>query len=257
MITAIIIVGALIMLMVCLAIDQNNKQKYMEMERKVLKELGLVTWYIVPKYDDHIIVKSRKTLDNYDFIKYFKEDKDRIIQAEKTIEEKIKLSDKLNRFLKNNDYKSDSQYYKISNHIDEILRMLKGYKIQIECVSVAGNHLGCKEIIVTQVDLNRLKNDPSLLMSKTEYNKYLKEKQKEELLQKQHDYYCSVNELIDYANTNRDLLIIKKAQDQLDNLLLEIDHIIPVSKGGRTEEENLKTLCWKCNRSKSNKIINV
>lgn len=39
------------------------------------------------------------------------------------------------------------------------------------------------------------------------------------------------------------------------NLLLEIDHIIPVSKGGYTEESNLQTLCWKCNRSKSNKII--
>ena len=38
------------------------------------------------------------------------------------------------------------------------------------------------------------------------------------------------------------------------NLLLEIDHIIPVSKGGCTIEENLQTLCWKCNRSKSNKI---
>ena len=39
------------------------------------------------------------------------------------------------------------------------------------------------------------------------------------------------------------------------NLLLEIDHIIPVSKGGTTTEENLQTLCWKCNRAKSNKII--
>ena len=38
------------------------------------------------------------------------------------------------------------------------------------------------------------------------------------------------------------------------NLLLEIDHIIPVSKGGETKEENLQTLCWKCNRSKSNRI---
>ena len=38
------------------------------------------------------------------------------------------------------------------------------------------------------------------------------------------------------------------------NLLLEIDHIIPVSKGGTTTEENLQTLCWKCNRHKSNKI---
>lgn len=39
------------------------------------------------------------------------------------------------------------------------------------------------------------------------------------------------------------------------NLLLEIDHIIPVSKGGCTVAENLQTLCWKCNRSKSNKIV--
>lgn len=38
------------------------------------------------------------------------------------------------------------------------------------------------------------------------------------------------------------------------NLLLEIDHIIPVSKGGLTEPNNLQTLCWKCNRSKSNNI---
>lgn len=38
------------------------------------------------------------------------------------------------------------------------------------------------------------------------------------------------------------------------HLLLEIDHIVPVSKGGLTEEINLQTLCWKCNRTKSNKV---
>ncbi len=37
-------------------------------------------------------------------------------------------------------------------------------------------------------------------------------------------------------------------------LLLEIDHIIPVSKGGLTEENNLQTLCWRCNRTKGAKI---
>lgn len=37
------------------------------------------------------------------------------------------------------------------------------------------------------------------------------------------------------------------------NLLLEVDHIIPVAKGGLTEPSNLQTLCWKCNRSKSDK----
>ena len=38
------------------------------------------------------------------------------------------------------------------------------------------------------------------------------------------------------------------------NLLLEIDHIIPISKGGTTTKENLQTLCWKCNRKKGNRI---
>lgn len=38
-------------------------------------------------------------------------------------------------------------------------------------------------------------------------------------------------------------------------LLLEIDHIIPISKGGTSVEANLQTLCWKCNRKKSNKLL--
>ena len=40
------------------------------------------------------------------------------------------------------------------------------------------------------------------------------------------------------------------------HLLLEIDRIIPVSKGGKTLPENLQTLCWRCNGSKSDKLVN-
>ncbi len=38
------------------------------------------------------------------------------------------------------------------------------------------------------------------------------------------------------------------------HLLLEVDHVIPVSKGGLSTPDNLQTLCWRCNRTKSNKV---
>ncbi len=34
-----------------------------------------------------------------------------------------------------------------------------------------------------------------------------------------------------------------------------MDHIVRILKGGCTVEDNLQTLCWKCNRAKSNKIL--
>lgn len=55
----------------------------------------------------------------------------------------------------------------------------------------------------------------------------------------------------DYTCCNCNLSI----EDE-QNLLLEIDHIIPVSKGGLTTENNLQTLCWRCNRTKGAKIEN-
>lgn len=39
----------------------------------------------------------------------------------------------------------------------------------------------------------------------------------------------------------------------LDNEI-EFDHIIPISKGGSSEEHNLRLTCFDCNRSKSNNI---
>lgn len=39
-----------------------------------------------------------------------------------------------------------------------------------------------------------------------------------------------------------------------DGVKLHVDHIIPVSKGGKTEPSNLRTLCERCNLGKRDKI---
>lgn len=39
-----------------------------------------------------------------------------------------------------------------------------------------------------------------------------------------------------------------------DGVKLHVDHIIPISKGGKTEMKNLRTLCDRCNLGKSDKI---
>ena len=38
-----------------------------------------------------------------------------------------------------------------------------------------------------------------------------------------------------------------------DGVKLHVDHIVPVSKGGRTVSDNLRTLCEDCNLGKSDK----
>lgn len=51
----------------------------------------------------------------------------------------------------------------------------------------------------------------------------------------------------------RDNYTCKKCGRTNDDIMLCIDHIIPVSKGGLTEESNLQVLCVDCNLGKSDK----
>jgi hypothetical protein len=41
----------------------------------------------------------------------------------------------------------------------------------------------------------------------------------------------------------------------LNGALLEVDHTIPISKGGTNDPSNLRTLCSDCNRGKSDRIV--
>lgn len=208
--------------MVNISIGDRIAKEYKQLEVEILKDLGFYNWNMIPYFDDYIRVKSRQTLEKYDAIKYFKENREKLVQAEKAIKRKDEVATLLRRFLENNQYKSRSQYHRITNQIYEILRNVGAYRIKVNYISSAGNNLGEKEIVVNQREIDRFKNDPTLLMSKGEYSKYLKERQKEALNQKQHEYYERVNNIIDYANENRDSLIIKGSQEQLDNLIAQL-----------------------------------
>ena len=199
-----------------------SKRKYEELEKEILQKLGFSSWNMVTYFDEYVAVKSRQALEKYDDVKFFKENKVKLTRAEEIIKKKNNIVDILKKFLEDNEYKSRPKYRQITRQIDVVLRNASAYRIKVQYISSAGNHLGEKVITLQQSSINKFKKDPSLLMGKGEYNKYLKEQQKEALSKKQHEYYEKVNSIIDYANKNRDMLVIKGSQEKVDNLVIQL-----------------------------------
>lgn len=196
-----------------------RKIQYESFEIKILNELGIKSLEFNSHIDKKVIVKSRQTLEKYDDIKFFKENRELIEVAEEVVNIKNNIRNTLREFLKNNEYTSSSFYNKLSEKINESLVGEGAYIIEVTYISSSGKNLGSKIIYVTQNRIDEYKEDPSLLMSKSEYNKLIKEQQKKELSEKQKKYYDFVNEIIDYANSNKELLIIEGSSEKLDNLI--------------------------------------
>ena len=196
-----------------------REKKYNELEKNVLSELGFFSWDVVPYYDEFVIVKSRQALEKYDDIRFFKENNEKLEIAENIICVKNKVVSILNDFLDNNKYKENFQYKRIVNQINVVMKNASAYRINVKYISSARNNLGEKEISLNDYAIDRFRKDPSLLMGKGEYNKYLKEQQKEALNQKHREYYDRVNAIIDCANDNRNKLVINGSLEQLDALI--------------------------------------
>lgn len=194
-------------------------RQYKKLECEVLKELNISNWNIISYFDDYVTVKSRQALEKYDEIKYFKDNREKLVLAENIIKNKSEVAKSLKSFINNNDYKTHPQYHRLYKSLNEVLKKSGAYRIEVSYISSAGNNLGQKTIVVNEACVKRLKNDSSLLMGKGEYNKYLREQQKEALNQKHHEYYERVNKIIDYANDNKDSLVIKGSQEKLDELV--------------------------------------
>ena len=208
-----------VLIVTVIVIKLNNEKKYRELESEVLKKLNFSDWNNAAYLDEYVIVKSRQSLEKYDDIKFFKENKDKLVRAKSIIIRKREIVDILQEFLGSNEYKDRPQYSRLVSQIKEVIYKASAYRIRVTYISSAGNKLGSRELSLSQCDINKFDKDPSLLMGKGEYNRFLKEQKKEELNQKQHKFYDHVNKLIDYANENRSSLFIKGSVEQLDNLI--------------------------------------
>jgi hypothetical protein len=59
-----------------------------------------------------------------------------------------------------------------------------------------------------------------------------------------------LNPKLHYTILKRDKFKCVKCGNTAENVLLEVDHIIPICKGGQSIESNLQTLCYQCNKGK-------
>ena len=213
-VASIIVAGVIIKLVI--------EKKYRKLETEVLKKLNFHNWNVASYFDEEIIVKSRKTLEKYDDIKFLKENKEKLVQEKNIIKSKNEIATILRNFLSKNEYKDRSQYNRLVKQINKTINNAKAYRVYVTYISSAGNNLGSKVIALSQYDIDKFDKDPSLLMGKGEYNKFLKEQEREALIQKQHKYYEQVNGIIDFANENRNFLFIKGTVEQLDNLIARL-----------------------------------
>lgn len=211
----------IIIILICIFFAISS-YKYKQLETEVLKELAFSSWNIISYFDENVVVKSRQSLEKYDDIKFFKENREKLAYAENTLKEKTNIATTLKVFLENNDYKNRFRYAKLKKQIEVVLNNAGAYRICVTYISSAGNNLGSREIAVRQHDINRYRNEPSLLMGKGEYNRLLKEQEKEAVSKKHQEYYGHVNKIIDYANANRDSLVVKNSQGKLDDLIAQL-----------------------------------
>lgn len=65
-----------------------------------------------------------------------------------------------------------------------------------------------------------------------------------------------LSKMIRFEVFKRDYFTCQYCSRKSPEVLLEIDHIVPVSENGTNEIDNLLTACFDCNRGKSNKSLN-
>lgn len=214
---------ALIIYVVIVECVKNHKAT---IAKKVLGEcinrsLRLSQLKYTNQYDDMVYVKSSRAVDDFTDLKYIKEPgrAQHVIMIGRDKREYQKF---ISNFLWQNNFKNYSFYPMYEQMLKKNLENTNGYTVLVSYSSPTGKVTKSRTIHISQNRIMQFENDKSLTMTKTEYNKYLKEQAKGKLDSKHHKYYDRVNRVIDYANNTKDELIVKTDEDRLDKLISSI-----------------------------------
>ena len=214
-------IGGSIRFMFSLA--KKRKEKiYKNLEAKALNDLGFSDWNIVSYFDNFVSVQSTRSVHNYSEKDFFRETPQTLQQAPNILAQKSKIANTLKKFLITNAYKQHTQYPRLENQIKKVITNASAYRISVNYISPSGRNWTKKEISLTLHDINKLIKDPTLLMTKVEYNQYLKKQQQEALTKKQHAYYERVNNIIDFASKIKSSLFIKGSVEQMNILIVHL-----------------------------------
>lgn len=218
-----------------LAKDFSNHNKSQYLSRCVFNNveqdtIKYVSKYFIPANDDNL-----KKLKDYRLIlrkiKKYQESiptqrNEIVCYVRKVVPLLVRLDSRLNK-------KAGIVNYTVPNLNIDVL--------SFDYVSQKGNSRKHLDFKLTEKNVSKLVTYIENILTKKSNKKYqrnLMTKELRERILKRDHYTCQ-----------KCGLSLKKEP----HLLLEVDHIVPISKGGKTVEDNLQTLCWSCNRQKGSK----
>ena len=193
--------------------------KYKKLNDEVLGALGLEKWLYNSAYDAYVEMKSSKAVSNYTYIQYFKDNRENLNRVYNVLEQKQHYKNLLLGFLQGNEFEKRFMYSKVKKGIRENLKHLDTYVVVVHYSSPTGKSTNQRVIVINGDMVVSLINDPSPIMTKSEYNQMIKQQNKDRLDQKHQEFYGRVNRIIDIANNYREGLIVKSDQDELDKLM--------------------------------------
>lgn len=204
-------------------LKRQRQQEFTRILTEALRELEMNELKNFASIDTTINLRSSQAVDNYSVEKYFKDNRDMLAVVDNILEEKEVYRNKILNFLDSNALKSSNMYYKLEDKLYESIRYCDSYTVKILYTSPAGRSTNSKMLSIDRETLNGIKEDPSLIMSRSEYNKYIKDKDQKLLDKKRNYYYATVNKIIDIANEYRDQIVVGDDIGKLDS---EIESLI-------------------------------